>query len=214
MSRTTISASLLYSLVACPHRVTMDLYEDPAHRDRVNPFVELLWERGSAFERRTVDALDIPFENLQPITEAAKVRQTRAAMSAGAMLIYGGRIEADDLVGEPDLLRKEGSGYIPGDIKSGAGKEGGGEEDEKKPKKTYAVQLALYVDVLERLGLSAARRGFSEARERFCVLKTNILSSRADSEAAGGTVIEAEGYDKAIEISVRHHETIELSIGC
>jgi hypothetical protein len=61
---------------------------------------------------------------------------------------------------------------------------------------------------------SAARRAFSEARERFCVLKTNILSSRADSEAAGGTVIEAEGYDKAIEISVRHHETIELSIGC
>jgi hypothetical protein len=33
---------------------------------------------------------------------------------AGAPLIYGGRLAADDLLGDPDLLRLEGTGYVPG----------------------------------------------------------------------------------------------------
>src|SRR5205085_1961071 len=65
----------------------------------------------------------------------------------------------DDLLGAPDLLRKERGGYVPGDIKSGRGKEGGDDSD-GKPKPDYAVQLALYVDILERLKLSAGRRAF------------------------------------------------------
>ena len=81
-------------------------------------------------------------------------------MAAGAPLIYGGRVRADDLLGEPDLLRREGNGYVAGDIKSGAGEEGGDDEDDGRPKKTYGVQLALYTDVLERLGFSAGRGGF------------------------------------------------------
>jgi hypothetical protein len=64
------------------------------------------------------------------------------------------------LVGIPDLLQKEVGGYVPGDIKSGAGQEGGDEDGDGKPKLHYAVQLTLYVDILERLGLSAGRRGF------------------------------------------------------
>jgi hypothetical protein len=45
-------------------------------------------------------------------------------------LIYSGRISADDLLGVPDLLRKEAGGYVPGDIKSGAGEEGGGDDSD------------------------------------------------------------------------------------
>jgi predicted RecB family nuclease len=75
-------------------------------------------------------------------------------------LIYGGCITAEGLVGMPDLLRKEVGGYVPGDIKSGRGEEGGGDDHDGKPKLHYAVQLALYVDILERLNLSAGRRGF------------------------------------------------------
>ncbi len=163
MAGSAITASMLYSLVSCPHRVTMDLFEDPAKRDPVNAFVELLWERGSAVERERIAGLDLHFVDLQAASRDDKERQTRAAMAAGASLIYGGRITASDLVGEPDLLRKEGGGYVPGDIKSGAGKEAGTSEDneaEGKLKKTYAVQLALYVDILEQVGLSAGRRGF------------------------------------------------------
>ena len=38
---TPVTASMLYDLVACPHRVTMDLYGDPAKRDKANAFVEV-----------------------------------------------------------------------------------------------------------------------------------------------------------------------------
>lgn len=160
-SNRTITASMLYSLVSCPHRVTMDLFADPAQRDPINPFVELLWERGSTVERECIAMLDIPYVDLKQFTTSEKTRKTLEAMAAGAPLIYGGRIEVDDLLGEPDLLRKEEGGYVPGDIKSGAGEEGGDEDgDGGRPKKTYAVQLGLYTDILERLGLSAGRRGF------------------------------------------------------
>lgn len=153
-----ITASILYDLVQCPHRVTMDLYGDAAERDEINTFVELLWKRGQLYEREVIAGLKEPFLDLSTYAGAEKERLTREAMERGEPLIYGGRISADDLLGDPDFLRKEGNGYVPGDIKSGAGEEG--QEDEKKPKKHYAVQLALYVDVLERLKLSAGRRGF------------------------------------------------------
>lgn len=156
----SITASMLYSQVSCPHRVTLDLFGNPSERDEPNAFLELLWERGSAIEQQQIAALNIPFINLQALTTTQKAQATAAAMAQGAPLIYGGRIEADDLLGEPDLLRKEGAGYVPGDIKSGAAQESGDDDEDGKPKKTYAVQLALYVDVLERLGLSAGRRGF------------------------------------------------------
>ncbi|MHB8147568.1 MAG: TM0106 family RecB-like putative nuclease [Vulcanimicrobiaceae bacterium] len=86
-----------------------------------------------------------------------KQRATLEAMRRGQPLIYGGRISSGELLGEPDLLRCEGGKYVPGDIKSGAGEEGSTEES-KRPKKHYAVQLALYVDVLERMGFSDGQR--------------------------------------------------------
>ena len=72
-------------------------------------------------------------------------------MARGEPLIYGGRIRSDDLLGMPDLLRKETGGYVPGDIKSGRGKDSADDEHDGKPKRHYAVQIALYVDILERL---------------------------------------------------------------
>jgi hypothetical protein len=41
---------MLYDLVACPHRVSMDLFGDSKERDQPSPFVQLLWERGTAHE--------------------------------------------------------------------------------------------------------------------------------------------------------------------
>ncbi len=155
-----ITASILYNLVQCPHRVSLDLFGDPELRDPVNPFVQLLWERGNAFEQEVVESLNRPFTNLKACPREEKERLTAEAMRRDAELIYGGRIRAGDLIGEPDILRRFGSGYVAGDIKSGAGEEGGNEETEGKPKKHYAVQLALYTDVLERSGLAAGRRPF------------------------------------------------------
>ncbi|MDO8432068.1 MAG: TM0106 family RecB-like putative nuclease [Candidatus Binatus sp.] len=151
---------MLYDLVACPHRVAMDLFANPAERDTPSPFVQFLWERGSAHEEQVVAGIGVPFVDLSMYAGVEKERRTFEAMDRGEPLIHGGRIAAGDLLGDPDLLRKEGTGYIAGDIKSGAGEEGGGDDGEGKPKKHYAVQLALYTDILERLGRSAGRRGF------------------------------------------------------
>lgn len=86
-----ITASLLYALVECPHRVWLDAVEDPAKRDRVSPFVELLWERGSKFERQTIQGLNLPFVDLSSLPPAEKERETLAAMQRGESLIYSGR---------------------------------------------------------------------------------------------------------------------------
>ena len=155
-----ITATMLYDLVHCPHRVSMDLMGDPIDRDAVNPFVQLLWEKGHAFEQEVIEGLDLPFTNLRSETDDEKERLTSEAMERGDDLIYGGRIAADDLLGEPDLLARRGPGYVAGDIKSGAGEEGATEEVGGKPKKHYAMQLALYTDILERRFVSAGRQPF------------------------------------------------------
>lgn len=155
-----ITASLLYNIVQCPQRVALDAFGDPAKRDEENAFVRLLWERGTLYERETIAKLEQPFLDLSPFEGEERERKTLEAMQRGEPLIYSGRISAGDLLGVPDLLRKETGGYVPGDIKSGAGEEGGSEEGEGKPKLHYAVQLALYIDILERLKLSAGRRAF------------------------------------------------------
>src|SRR5262249_41176003 len=156
----TVTASVLYDIVECPQRVALDAFGDIAKRDKINSFVRLLWERGTLFERETIANLQLPFIDLSTARESDRERLTLESMARGDALIYGGRISAGDLMGMPDLLRKEVGGYVPGDIKAGRGEEGGTEEEDGKPKLHYAVQLALYVDVLERLNLSPGRRGF------------------------------------------------------
>lgn len=155
-----VSASALYNLVQCPQRVALDAFGDPNARDPANPFVTLLWEKGSQFERETIEKLDKPFVDLSKVADEQREQETLAAMKRGEPLIYSGKISVGDLVGVPDLLRKEAGGYVPGDIKSGSGEEGGGDDSDGKPKLHYAVQLALYVDILEQLKLSAGRRAF------------------------------------------------------
>jgi predicted RecB family nuclease len=156
----TVTASVLYDLVQCPQRVALDAFGDVSDRDEINPFVRLLWKRGTLFERETIAKLQVPFADLSKTDDGDRKRLTLEAMVRGETLIYGGCISAEDLLGRPDLLRKEAGGYVPGDIKSGRGEEGGDDDHDGKPKLHYAVQLALYVDILERLNLSAGRRGF------------------------------------------------------
>src|SRR5208282_3944297 len=156
--RTPVTASMLYDLVICPHRITMDLYGDPAKMDEANPFVKMLWEKGLLYEREVIAGLDLPFLDLSAYSGEEKERLTLEAMQRGEPFIYGGRIQEPGLLGDPDLLRKETGGYVAGDIKSGSGEEG--PEDDAKPKLHYGVQLALYTEILERKRLSAGRRAF------------------------------------------------------
>lgn len=156
-----VTASMLYDLLQCEHRPWMDRNGDPALRDEPSPFVQLLWERGHTHERELIAGMTERFLDLSQYGPDERERLTLEAMARTEPLIYQGRISADDLLGVPDLLRWEGTGYVPGDIKSGAGEEGGSEDgDDGKLKKHYGVQIALYVDILERLGLSGGQRGF------------------------------------------------------
>lgn len=84
--------------------------------------------------------------------------RTRSPIRVSSYSACPACVAEDDLLGDPDLLRLEGDGYIAGDIKSGSGEEG--TDDESIPKPHYAVQLALYTDILERKGYSAGRRAF------------------------------------------------------
>jgi predicted RecB family nuclease len=153
-----ITAAMLYDIVQCPHRPTMDLFGDFSLRDEVNPFTQLLWEKGTAYEHEVIDGCETTIVDLSSFTGEEKEQLTRDAMLHGAPLIYGGRISYDDLLGNPDLLRKEGDTYVAGDIKSGSGKEGHG--DNVKLKKHYGVQLSLYTDILERQGFETSHRAF------------------------------------------------------
>lgn len=151
---------MLYDFVICPHRVLRDIFGDNSERNEISPFTRLLWERGHAFEREVIEGLDIPYLDFSELADEERERRTLEAMQNRETLIYGGRIRFGDLLGEPDLLRHDGSGYIAGDIKSGAGEEAVSGSDARKPKKHYAVQLSLYTDILERLGLSSGRHAF------------------------------------------------------
>lgn len=144
-----VTASMLYDLVLCPHRVTMDIFADSTERDAPNAFIRLLWERGVIYEKEVIEGLEVPFTDLSICPDDKKEQLTLEAMRRGDSLIYGARIQAEGLLGDPDLLRKEGGGYTAGDIKSGAGEEG--PEDSSKPKKHYAAKLGLYIDILERM---------------------------------------------------------------
>jgi predicted RecB family nuclease len=156
------TASQLYSHLACSHRVHMDAFAEPSLRDNVSPFIQMLWERGRAYEQEVIRGLGLPFLDLSGLKGDEKEAASREAIARQEPLIYSGRLSVEELLGEPDLLRFENGGYVAIDIKSGAGEEGGSDEDEEdgKPKKTYGVQIALYTDILIRLGVSAGRYGY------------------------------------------------------
>jgi uncharacterized protein len=158
MPTPSITASMLYNLTSCEHRLYLDNFGDLSQRGEPNVFIQLLWEKGTLFEKEVMTALDLPFLDLSSYRGEDKESRTREAMEQGVALIYCGRLSVDDLLGEPDLLRKEGTGYVAGDIKSGSGEEGN--EEQGKLKKSYAVQLGLYTDILERMKCSPGRWGF------------------------------------------------------
>lgn len=76
-----ITASMLYDLIQCPHRVSMDLFGDPKQRNAITPFVQLLWERGQEYEQEVIAKLALPFTNLRPYPAHERTRLTLEAMA-------------------------------------------------------------------------------------------------------------------------------------
>lgn len=149
---------MLYDMVTCPHRVGMDVHGEPARRDAVAPHWCLLWRRSVLGEADIARGLNLETADHSALTGEACARATAAAMAARKPLIYRGCLRDGDLQGTPDLLRLDDDGYVAGDIRSGSVDDGS--EHPRKPRRAFAMQLALYTDILERMDLSAGRYGF------------------------------------------------------
>ena len=160
-----VTASILYAYTKCPHGVWLDANGDQAEKDLPNEFVQLLWERGTQYEKEVIDSHREGMElvDLSGISKSKRFAPTLDAMKKNAPFIYQGRLETDGLVGEPDLLQLlENGEYMPVDIKSGMGVEGVESDDDEeggKLKKHYALQLCLYVDALQKLGFATHHKG-------------------------------------------------------
>lgn len=125
---------MLYNHLTCPHRVAMDAFGDWHLRDTVSPFVEMLWARGNKYEADVIAAVGEPYLDLSALKGDEKEAAARAAIARVETLVYNRRLFGGGLLGEPDLLRREGDGYDAIDIKSGAGEESAGDADEGRPK--------------------------------------------------------------------------------
>ncbi|MDD4957345.1 MAG: TM0106 family RecB-like putative nuclease [Candidatus Omnitrophica bacterium] len=155
----TITASKLYNYIQCPHRVWRDIYGPQNEKqDEENAFLQLIWDRGVLHEKEIIESIG-KYTDISGGTFEERIEKTKKAMDEGAELIYQGVIEYEDMMGIPDLLKKDGDKYIPIDIKSGRGYGDFSENGEEKLKKHYAVQLCLYVDILQKLGYASKNKG-------------------------------------------------------
>lgn len=150
-----ITATMLYDVATCEHRVHLDLYGDASRREPVSAFVEMLWREGARHEEAML--ADVPSGTVDlRLATGDRRRLTETAIGDHAPLILGGEISVAGLLARPDLLRREATGYVPGDVKAGAATSGSA----GKLKNAYTNQVALAADVLQRQGRLADRRGF------------------------------------------------------
>ena len=49
-----ITAQHIYDYLACPHRVYLNAHEDPAKKRPLSQFLDLLFRRGTLYEKRTL----------------------------------------------------------------------------------------------------------------------------------------------------------------
>ncbi len=152
-----ISASILYNYIQCPHKVWRDKYGPQEEKDpEPNPFVQLLWDKGVFHEEKIIKTIG-EYVELSEGSYEQRFNGTLEEMKKGTNLIYQGVLIYENLLGIPDLLKKNGDGtYTPIDIKSGRGFDGSEEEGEEKYKKHYAVQLCHYVEILKKLGFATS----------------------------------------------------------
>lgn len=150
-----ITASKLYDYLQCPHKVWRDAYGPQEEKiEEANPFVQMLWEKGVTHEKNIIARLG-EFLDLSSGSLEERFEKTMQALKDETPLIYQGVLKFENLLGIPDLLKRMPDGkYVPVDIKSGMGFEGSEEDaEEGKPKKHYAVQLCLYIQLLQKLGV-------------------------------------------------------------
>jgi predicted RecB family nuclease len=145
------SATEIANFARCAHRIFLDANGPAAEAAPPTAEMERLWAEGREHEARIVATLAV--ETASGFTAQERRASTLALMTAGAPLIYHGCLSKDDLVGEPDLLRRietpsslGAHAYVPVDIKVGRATKSTASETAKTE---YAMQLCAYAELLE-----------------------------------------------------------------
>ena len=152
-----ITSSQIFDYLQCPHRLHLDATSSESLRDPTSAFTEMLWQQGLEHTESTLATLGITAD-MRAVPEEQRETATLDAMNRREALIYRGRVCAEGLLAEPDLLELQPDGtYAPGDIKFGSGFEGEDDDSAGRPKLHYAAPLAHHSHILERRGLSTGR---------------------------------------------------------
>lgn len=155
-----ITGTMVRALLLCERRADLDVNGDHSRRDEVSDFVRMLWDQGSVHEDAIVSALPGRVIDLRDLPPGVGAGATLAAMDGRPDWIVGGRLEAGDRLGVPDLLRFEDDGWSVGDVKSGAALDKAGQ-----PNREYAVQIGHYAALLGELDLGDPGRAFVVGRD-------------------------------------------------
>lgn len=142
-----ITGTTIYGYVACPRQVELDLHLDRARRRKLTAGEELVRQRGRDLEAARV----LPLAYREPAYERADyetgAKATLELLRAGVPGVAQGVLREGDLLGIPDLLRREVGAsalgdfhYVVGDIKSSAG-----------ARADQVLQVAFYSRLLGRL---------------------------------------------------------------
>lgn len=150
----TTSPSALNRFLGCEYRTYLDILDrrgEPAG-NRLEPKMQLLFERGELHEEGVVDAMKADGLNVVSLedehaTREQKAERTLAAMSAGEQVLHQGCFLHDGWVGYPDfLIRVEepsdlgAFSYEVADAKLG-----------RTPQPKHIFQLLFYTEQLERI---------------------------------------------------------------
>ncbi len=152
-----ITSNQIFDYLQCPHRLQLDATSAESQRDPTSAFTEMLWQQGFEHTDSTLDSLGITAD-MRTVPAEQREAATLDAMIRREALIYHGRVSADGLLSDPDLLELQPDGtYAPGDIKFGSGFEGEDDDSDGRLKLSYAAPLAHHCHVLERCGFGAGR---------------------------------------------------------
>jgi predicted RecB family nuclease len=153
---------MIRDVAICERRVRHDLHGDPAGRDPVSAFVQLLWEGGRQHEKEVLSTIGDGVVDLRDLRcPDHRFVATVDALESDARIILGARLEVDDRLGLPDIIERIDGEWVAGDVKSGCALDADG----KRPRLEYAVQVAHYAELLADLGHGSPDAGFVIGRD-------------------------------------------------
>lgn len=151
-----ITGTMLRDVVVCERRGWHDVHGDPARRDSVGSFVQMLWSQGVAHERGVLAGLSDAVD-LREVPPSERARLTTAALAdTRAAHILGAEIASGDLLGRPDVLSRIEGRWVAGDVKDGTPFM----PDGRRVRREYGVQIGLYARILGEVDAGPADRAF------------------------------------------------------